>query len=668
MLPLRTARIATTVDDLDAARKDLVVEVLAGGRLVARWSAADQIDGNPDFVPAAGKKPPPPKPRDQMTVEELFLAGVEEEKDGQENAAADTYTEVLAREPGYVPALLKQAWRSYRAANFVQAESFIARALARNASDPAIHYAAGVVYRASQRWGLAQESLWSAIHYGGPPAPAFAQLGEIAIHQKRYEEAVKLLRQSLSFNPDDALVLSDLAVALRLAGKAGEAAKATSLALEKMPLLPFALAERWRLSPPAAGGPATSTAGSEWKKILGYDVQNYLEVAAWYRRLGDAESVNFILTAALKDLPSNSLSPLVYYYLASNARQEGKTGEAEQRGQQGASARHEKVFPHRLEDALVLDQATRENPTDAHACYFLGNFLFALGRYEAASRLWFQALGLGFEDSVLYRNLGVHAWRVKKDLQGAAGFFEKAIELAPNEYRLYVDLDDIYAQSGDTPRREKLLAKAPAEVLGRDTVRVRRALFHLQLRQYDQALEMLREHRFKPYEGGEVVRQVYVASNLEKGRASFAAGKFREAEESFRQATEYPENLGVGKPNEPHDEAAYYWLGEALRAAGDPEGAFRAWEEVAKAGRHTPLPSKAYQPAALAKLGRSNEGQRILTDIFAAASGQEPDATALYAAGIAEALVGGTERAAHDFRRALEIDPAFWPARIELER
>lgn len=668
MLPLRTATIATAVDGLDAARKDLVVEVFAGRRLVGRWSAADPIDGNPDFVPAAGKKPPPPKPRDQMTVEELFLAGVEEEKDGKENAAADTYTEVLAREPGYVPALLKQAWRSYRAANFVQAESFIARALAKNNSDPTIHYAAGVIFRGSQRWGLAGDALWASIHFGGPPAPAFAQLGEIAIRQKRYDEAAKLLRQSLSFNPEDALVMSDLAVSLRLAGKTSEAAKAIGPALEKMPLLPFALAERWRLAPPAAGGPATSTAGSEWKKILGYDVQNYLEVAAWYRRLGDAESVNFILTAALKDLPANSLSPLVYYYLASNARQEGKTGEAEQHGQQGASAPHEKVFPHRLEDALVLDQATRENPTDAQACYFLGNFLFALGRYEAASRLWFQALGLGFEDSVLYRNLGVHAWRVKKDLQGAAGFYAKAVELTPNEYRLYVDLDEIYAQLGNMERRDKLFAQAPAEVLGRDTVRVRRALFHIQHRQYDQALEILREHRFKPYEGGEVVRQVYVASNLEKGRASLAAGKFRDAEESFRHATEYPENLGVGKPNEPHDEAAYYWLGEALQAAGNMDSARAAWEKAASGGKKTTAVSRVYQANALRKLGRGEESEKILDELMLPAGNPNPGAHDLYVAGLVERFRGQQDAAKQDFQRALEVDPSFWLARIELER
>src|SRR5438067_1199709 len=80
-------------------------------------------------------------------------------------------------------------------------------------------------------------------------------------------------------------------------------------------------------------------------------------------------------------------------------------------------------------------------------------------RYEDAARLWFQALGEGFDYSVLDRNLGVYAWRVKGDRKSAAGFYAKAIQLAPGDYRLYTDLDEIYAQIGDTARRADVFAK-----------------------------------------------------------------------------------------------------------------------------------------------------------------------------------------------------------------
>jgi tetratricopeptide (TPR) repeat protein len=659
--PLASFKFGVPLAELEEAKKGLSVEVRSAGRLLARWSAAEPVDGNPDFVPAAGKTAPAVKPTRQLSAEELFLRGLEVEKGGEVDAAAEIFREVLEGDAGYVPALQKLAWRDYRAADFQSAEGYVARALARDGTNPQTHYVAGVVYRAAQRWGLAQDALWAAIRYGSAPAPAYALLGEIAIHEKRYDEAAKLLRQSLSFNPEDALVVASLAVTLRLGGKRTDAADAINRALQKMGLLPFALVEQARIAP-------QSPAAARWKRILGYDVDKYLEVAAWYRRLGDGTSVDSVLQAAIKDFPAGSLSPMAYYYLASNARQNGNIAEAQRYAELAAAAPYEKVFPQRHEDALVLDEAIRENPTDAHARYFLGNFLFAQGRYEDAARLWMEALGLGFEYSVLYRNLGVYAWRVKKNLQDAAGFFEKAIELAPNDFRLYVDADATLTQLADTPRRERLFARAPAAVLERDTVRVRQALLLVELKQFPQALGLLKDHRFKPWEGGVGVRQAYVACSLEQGRAALAAGRPAEAVEAFRRATEYPENLGVGKPNEPHDEEALYWLGEALRAAGDAEGARNAWQQAAKGGRHISPPEQAFQGAALARLGRREESQKLFAGLMEALSGEKPGASAFYAAGLTEMLGGRTAQALPYFRRALEIDPGLWPARLELER
>jgi tetratricopeptide (TPR) repeat protein len=667
--PLAAAKFSVPVESLAEAKKSLVVEIRsARGGTLLRWSAAEPVDGNPDFVPAAGTRGPQPKSLGQMTVEELYLYGVEQEKDGRETAAVETYQQVLERDSGYVPALLKLAWRSYRAGDFPRAEGFITRALVRDTFDPGVHYAAGVIYRGSGRLTLASDAFWTAIHYGGATAPAFAQLGEIAIQQKNYDRAAELLRRALSYNPQDALVETDLAVALRLVGKKGEAWAAINRALERMPLLPWAVAERWRIA--SARAPRTPAGGETprtWARSLRRDAQTYLDVAAWYRSLGDLASSNAVLQAALRDLPSPAVSPMVYYYLASNARWQGAAKQAEEYAAKAASASPEKVFPHRLEDAFVLHEAVAQNPLDAHAQYFLGNFLFAHGRYEEASQAWFQALGGGFDYAVLARNLGLYAWRVKKDMAAAAGFYERAIQLAPNDYRLYVDLDEIYTQLGDSARRAKLMAQAPAAVLDRDTVRVRRALMLLQQKQDDQALEVLMNHKFKPWEGGEIVRQVYVAAHLEKGRASLAAGRPREAEEAFRRATEYPVNLGVGKPNVPHDEQALYWLGEALAAVGNAEAARASWKGAAAGERKTGV-SRVFQAAAMRRLGQEAEAEKILDELVKVGEKDEASASRLYVAGLIERLRNREEPARESFRRALELDPTFWPARLELDR
>lgn len=664
--PLAAAKFTVNVDDLERAKRQLEVEVRTpDGKPVLSWSAAEPVDGNPDFVPAADRPVSPPKPADQLTVEELFLRGVDQEKHGEGAEAQETYQQVLERDPAYIPALLKLAWQAYQSADFPRAENFVARAVSRNAFDPRVHYVAGVIYRAVQRWTLAEDAFWAAIHYGGPPAPAFAQLGELAVRQKRYAEAAKLLERALSYAPEDALAKADLAVALRREGNLEEANKVVEAVLAETPLLPFARAERWRIS--AAQRQSTSSASADWAKPFPTDVQNYLEVAAWYRGLDDLASADAVLESAVASFQPSDLSPLVYYYLASDARREGRDNAAADYAKQAQSANLAKVFPNRLEDALVLQEALRKQPVDPHGQYFLGNFLFAHGRYDDASKLWVQALGEGFEYPVLMRNLGLYALEVKKDLAGAAGFYESAVRLDPNEYRYYVDLDEIYFRMNATARREKLFASAPPAVLERDTVLVRRALLAIQEKHYDRALEALRNHRFKPWEGGAIVRQIFVEANLQKGRQALAAGKFGEAEAAFRQALEYPENLGVGKPDKPHNAAAWYWLGECLAGQQKAGAAQEAWREAAEEGKTGREVEQLFRGLALRRLGQTDEAGKVLKGLTNAALAN-PSAEASYVVGLLGIVEKSPSEARSNLQRAVQLNPAFWQARLELEQ
>jgi hypothetical protein len=79
------------VDDLEAAKGTLAVEVVAAdGTPLLKWSAGAPIDGNPEFVHTAGQSEQPPRSLRDMSVEELFLHGVELEKARDEGTAAQT--------------------------------------------------------------------------------------------------------------------------------------------------------------------------------------------------------------------------------------------------------------------------------------------------------------------------------------------------------------------------------------------------------------------------------------------------------------------------------------------------------------------------------------------------------------------------------------------------
>ena len=667
LAPMTAVKVGVPVADLEAAKSKIEITVTgANGQALLNWAASDPIDGNPDFVPAAGVHTAPHKSAESISVEELFLTGIEAEKGGGEQTAQAAYLAALKRDPGYVPALVKMAWHELRAGNFRSAEGFLAPALARDDRNPETLYAAGVVAREEHRWPRAQDMFWAAIRFGGDAASAYAQLGEIALNQQNYNQAIPLLYQSLSHNSGDAMEAADLAVALRLAGRSAESEKTISQALERMPLLPYARAERWIIQ--SARDKAAARTPEDWTKPYPASAETYLQVAAWYRTLGDVDDSDAVLHLAQKQLPAPAITPLVYYYLAANAREKGNDAQADDFARQGQAAPFAKIFPNRLADAEVIDDELRDHPLDAHALYYLGNYLFAHGRYEEGAQSWTEAFGQGFEYSVLLRNLGLYAWRVKNDLPDAASFYEQAVKLAPEDFRLYTDLDEVYFRMGSAGRREKLFADAPASVRDRDTVLVRRSLLLTQERQYDRAVGLLTDHHFKPWEGGVRVREMYVLAYFQKGRRAMDDNQPAVAEAAFRKALEYPHNLGSGKPDKPKDEEIWFWLGESLKAQDKLDAARDAWTQAAEQGREVSPLGSLYRGLAERRLGQNEASEKTLGLLMQVKLGENRAAAEFYAAGLLDLYDHHDSQAAANFVAALNADPDFWQARLMLDR
>jgi tetratricopeptide (TPR) repeat protein len=483
----------------------------------------------------------------------------------------------------------------------------------------------------------------------------------MSIQEKRYDEAEQLLQQALRYNPDNALTRTALAVALRLGGKHQESRQVAQQALAAMPILPFALAE-------AAQENRTTASGAEppdGLRALGShgDADTYLSVAAWYRGLGDLTSSTSVLKAAVRRFAAE---PLVDYYLASNAWIQGRNSDAALYADKAAGLPHTTLFPHRVADALVLSDVLQHNPRDPHALVLLGDFLFARGRYDDAAEKWRSAAALGLKDAELERNLGVWAWKVKGDRKLAAAYYETAIQLAPQQYRLYPPLDEIYAELNDNAQRARLYASAPPAVLARDTVRVRQASFLVDEGRFDDALAVLASHPFKPWEGGQVAREAYVLANLERGRRLMKQKAYAEAEKSFRQALEYPAALGVGKPHRPHDEEAQYWLGEALNAEGKTDAALAAWRSAADSGKSGNGNAALFRAASLQRLGDTQVAEKELSDLANVADAEQAGAQDLCIAGQARRFLGQGSAAEQDFQEALRRDPGNSCARLEL--
>ncbi|MGH9586446.1 MAG: DUF5107 domain-containing protein [Acidobacteriaceae bacterium] len=668
LAPLHDFTYTFPVKDGNAAKKNLEVDVIsASGKSILHWSAAEPLDGNPDFVPLAGKRIRTEIPDSPQTpTQALYMRGVLLQEMNNLQGAIKVYKEVLQRDPDYIPALLKEGWLQYQAGSFHEAEQLLIRAKNRDEDDPAVQYALGAIYRAEGRLNLAEDGFWTSIHHGGPPAPALVELGEIEIRRGRYLEAEKLLQRAIAYNPDDAFALADLSVAERQAGKPQDAAKSVAMALEKMPLLPYALAEQFEVNhSTGAQASVTSTAADGWKTIMNSDPENYLAVAAWYHSLGAWKSADDVLQAATTGLPAADISPMVSYYLASDARQQGNASEAERYARTAAASRSVAVFPNRLEDYSILLDALRSHPEDAQAKYEMGNFLFAHSRYKKAASLWREASSSGFNNSVLLRNLGVYDWRVQHDLPKAAEDYTRAIQISPHEYRLYPDLDEIYEQQDNASARAELFRNAPSDVLAQDTVQARRIVFLMEQAKYNDALAALASRTFTPWEGGMAMHSMFVFANLQSGKRKLADHQPAQAEKYFRAAMLYPENLGTGEPSNPDTAEQLYWLGNALEAQGRADDAKTAWKQATgrQGGRCRLFPALALQ-----KIGDNSTAKMLLGQCIEAAEQPDAHASVIYQAGIAEQHNGNAEQARKDFLRALSVEPLFWEARIALKQ
>jgi tetratricopeptide (TPR) repeat protein len=282
--------------------------------------------------------------------------------------------------------------------------------------------------------------------------------------------------------------------------------------------------------------------------------------------------------------------------------------------------------------------------------------------------MWKKAQAAGLRFAVLDRDRGVYAWRVQRNLDQAAEEYQRAIQLAPLDHHLYVDLDEIYAQQGAVAKREQLWAAAPANILGQDTSRARYTLLLMEQGQYDKALDMLKTHTFHPWELGGNMRDIYVEANIEQGRARLAAGNFRQAQQSFEEALAYPPNLGIGKPEKPQESEQLYWLGTALKAQGKEVDAKAAWAKTVEESSSNQLMSLYYASLAENVLGRREDAQERIAQLERDLNKANPHASIYYYRGKIEVEKDHLARAQSLFQKALQMDPSYWPAEVALAR
>ena len=595
-------------------------------------------------------------------AEERWQAGVEFEKIGDFVQAEMQYRGALEEDTGYSPAHRSLGILHLRRGNLSEALRELRAALERNTADDGARFFLGACLISMERFDEAVEETLTLSRSSNYGAAAAHLLGGLLLGRGRIDEAVHQIGKAHRLNPENQDTLAFLAAAYRKNGQFGEAHTLVQDILKRDPLNFNALVEDYFSAREQGAEGQAKERLSILKRILRNEAQSYLELATDYARFGLYTEAAHILTLYLEDQTGSApLNPLLYFHLGYYLEKLGAKRKALQMMKRGGEMDHNFVFPHRIESETVLRRALEHLPGNGKVMYYLGNLLCSKDRPLEAIGLWERAVRKQRGISVIHRNLGRSYWKVLNDPDRAVKEYEKALRCDPGDYKLYYELDKLYAKLGLHERRQKLIGAIPQGLMQNDMIVERVAHFYTDRGEYDRALGILLKTRFFPWEFYTEGRNLYEQITIGKGIALMAQGSYDEAIDSFKDFMKYPRNIGVGEPYHRRHAEALYRMGLAFEKLGETGKARQSWEEAVREEHAEGDVLRYYQARALQKLGKRGEATRYLEALRRAAeqilidnSGKEGDN--LYLLGLAYKGYGDVIQARIYFKQALALD------------
>jgi tetratricopeptide (TPR) repeat protein len=331
------------------------------------------------------------------------------------------------------------------------------------------------------------------------------------------------------------------------------------------------------------------------------------------------------------------------------------------------------VFPHRLEEIDVLRTAVAANANDGRAAYYLGNVLAAMNRDQEALAAWRDAVKLDPANAIAQRNFARALWLVSQNREEAAAQYQRAINVSPNDFRLYIEFDKLLTELRATERRIKLLERAPAVVLAQSGAVQSLAGAYIDAGRFAEAATLLAKTTFTSGEGEDAALGLYRKAHLGLAKKYREAGDHLKAAAEFAAVTEFPRNFGVGRPAMQSQAEYYVAAAREYDAAGKRDEAERWWQRAATEELNPPTQPEEpwsehyfYKAVALDHVGRKVEARKLYQRLAWLNDDQhmletEPwpatGAIRFVLAGAALKALGRNDEARVALERALKLDP-----------
>jgi tetratricopeptide (TPR) repeat protein len=135
--------------------------------------------------------------------------------------------------------------------------------------------------------------------------------------------------------------------------------------------------------------------------------------------------------------------------------------------------------------------------------------------------------------------------------------------------------------------------------------------------EYDKAIDLLKTHHFRTWEGGTEIHDQYVDALSLKGLELTKAGQYKEAIALFSEAMLYPENLEVGKPlNDGRAAMLWYFTGQAYEKSGQKSKAKDAYTKSTKTNNGRTQDLIYYQAKSYEALGQPDKAKELFNDLI----------------------------------------------------
>ncbi|MCK9862174.1 DUF5107 domain-containing protein [Paenibacillus sp. ATY16] len=613
---------ATVVLEEGELEENLKLAVFAdnGKELVSYRPQRKQLEKTPDPAKAIGE------PEELRSTEALFLAAQHLEQYRHATYEPDPYyLEGLKRDPGDIRLNNAYGLLLLRRGQFAESETYFRRAIEtltrHNArpydAEPFFHL--GKVLKWQGRHEEAFAAFYKSVWSGAWQAAGYFALAQLASGSGKYEEALELIDRSIDAQYRNRKARLLKTALLRRLGRLEEAGRVAAETSEYDPI-DFGSRNEWIRIHELEGREEQASAALEaLAGLMRDDAHNYISLAQDYADAGLYAEAQDVL-GRIEERTAGSVYPMVHYYQGYYHHKAGDQSAGNYCYSLGQEANPAYCFPNTLADYDVLTRAARVRADDARAFYYLGNLLYDKKRHAEAAASWEASAAIDGNYATVHRNLALAYYNKQNKPEAALASLEKAHALAPDDARIFYELDQLYKKLAYTAEQRLTVLERNKELVElRDDLYLEYVTLHNSLGRHEEALELIFARNFHPWEGGEgKVPAQYVLARVELAKQLLEQGQAGEAIIQLEAAKQYPLSINEGKLEGAQENNINYYLGMAYRILGDAEQAEAFWS-LASEGLDEPTSAMFYndqpphmiyyQGVALRELGRVREAR-----------------------------------------------------------